>query len=84
MVLTGWVWLVVLGAVAAVGLLWWRRRAARDAAANAKPRERRRGPRRVRSSRRESFRMGDDDNDRRGERDRRAPKPGWDDSRSRR
>ena len=76
--------LMLLVAVALIGsglLLWSRRRA--KAAADARsvvrktPRDKRRGPRRL-NSRREGFRMGKDDNERRSDKDRRQRKPGWD------
>jgi len=75
-----WMMLVAgLLAVATAIALWRRaRRQSSRATGVVKPREKRRGQRRV-NFRRESFRMGKDDNDRRSGVDRRNRKPGWDD-----
>jgi hypothetical protein len=79
----GWMLLGALALVAYGGIAWWRRRSASAAATRtatpAKPRDKRRGPRRIKSSRRESFRMGKDENERRSGQDRRDRKPGWTD-----
>ena len=78
-------WMMLATAVLLVGvaIVMWRLRArsqaARAAAAGPlKPRDKRRSPRRV-NSRRETFRIGKDDNDRRSGDDRRRRKPGWHD-----
>lgn len=79
-------WMLLATAVFLVlaGIVMWRLRARSQAARAAsagppKPRDKRRGPRRINNSRRESFRMGNDDNDRRKGDDRRQRKPGWND-----
>ena len=79
-----WVMLAAAVFLVVAGIVWWRRNARDDAPRKearvpVKPRDRRRGPRRINTSRRESFRMGKDDNDRRKGGDRRDRKPGWDD-----
>ncbi len=75
-----WMMLAAVVFLVLAAIFWWRRRA-RDpvTAAPPKPRDKRRGPRRINTSRRESFRMGKDDNDRRKGEDRRNRKPGWND-----
>lgn len=78
----GWIMLVAVVLVAYGAFTWWRRGVAAGTAKIApskKPRDKRRGPRRVNSSRREAFRMGKDDNERRSGQDRRDRKPGWED-----
>ncbi len=77
-----WVLLAVAVIMMLAGIVMWRVRARSQAARAAgarplKPRDKRRGPRRINTSRRESFRMGKDDNDRRSGEDRRQRKPGW-------
>lgn len=81
--MAAWVMVGVAVLLGGAAIWWWRRRAMTAAKAAAViapkgPRDKRRGPRRVKSSRRESFRMGKEDNDRRSGDDRRNRKPGWD------
>lgn len=79
---TGWMLLVAATLIFAGLVLWWIRRvkpAQKSATTPTEPRERRRGPRRVKASRREAFRMGKEDSDRRLGEDRRHRTPGWSD-----
>ncbi len=78
-------WILLLAVVAGAVWLWWRRGNSAEvapkprAAAPAASQDRRRGPRRVTGSRRENFRMGADETDRRSGQDRRKRNAGWDD-----
>jgi len=85
---TSWMLLATVVLMILVATVLWRTRARRQAARAAaagplKPRDKRRSARRV-NSRRESFRMGEDDNDRRSGDDRRQGKPGWGDDANKR
>jgi len=79
---TGWMLLVLATLIFAGVALLLRSRVKSPPmreAAPAKPRDRRLGPRRIKASRREAFRMGQDDTDRRSGEDRRHREPGWND-----